>query len=209
MRHVLIADDHAVTRRGLRDLMREHFDNLDIVEVASADAVLEQVRAKPWDLILLDIRMPGPPTMQILAHIREVAPQVPVLVLTAVTEPEYALHAMRAGANGFIQKSRAAEDLLEAIRRVSDGGTYLHPEIVAALGSDLRDDGRLPHRRLSDRELEVFRLIAKGLAVKGIAGTLGLSEKTVATYLARIRDKTDLKTHVEITRYALRHGLVE
>lgn len=210
MRHVLIADDHPLIRRGLRELLREAFGAIDVVEVADGGSVLTQLPCRPWDLILLDIGMPGPSMVSLIAQIRIAIEGVPILVLTAMTEVEYIVQAMKAGANGLVHKHRADDELAEAIRGVAAGGLYLHPESAIAVATEMRETTpSLGHLKLSERELEIFCAIARGRAVKEIAGDLSLSEKTVATYIGRIREKTDLRTSVAITRYALRHRLVD
>lgn len=209
MRYVLIADDHEVTRRGVRELVHDAFAGVETFEAGDAAALFAQLDARPWDLILLDVMMPGASVLEMLARIRDSLPMVPVLVLTGLTETEYVVATMRAGANGLIHKHRASEELLDAVKSVGSGGTYLHPETALAIATTLREDRDVaPHERLSARELEIFCAIARGRAVKEIAGDLGLSDKTVATYLARIREKTGLTSHVDIARYALKSGLV-
>ncbi len=210
MNHVLIADDHAVTRRGIRELLRDAFDGVQVVEVADGHAVLAELSSQAWDLILLDVMMPGPGILELLGAIRAAAPGAPVLVLTASNEIEYVIETMKAGASGLIHKHHAADDLLHAVQRIADGGTYLHADTAAAIARTLQ--GRKPtllHHDLSERELDIFRRIALGRAIKEIGFDLGLSDKTVATYLARIREKTGLTSHVEIARYALKNGLVD
>ena len=210
MQYVLIADDHAVTRHGIRQLLRDAFDGVEVVGVGDGDAALAELASRPWDLILLDVMMPGPSILDLLGRIRAVDPNVPVLVLTASSEIEYVIETMKAGANGVIHKHHAVDDLLQAAQRIADGGTYLHPETAAAIAKTLH--ARKPtllHHDLSERELDIFRRIALGRAIKEIGFDLGLSEKTVATYLARIREKTGLTSHVEIARYALKNGLVD
>ena len=210
MRHVLVADDHEVTRRGVSEIVREAFDGVQIHEAQDSASVAALLDACKWDLILLDVMMPGEDVMTTLGRIRAVDPGVPILILTAALELEYVIQTMKAGANGLIHKHRAADELLDAIRRVANGGTYLHADTAAAIATSLRQERTpLPHEQLSEREMEVFCLIALGKAVKEIAWDLGLSDKTVATYLARIREKTGLTTHVEIARYALQNRLVE
>lgn len=210
MHHVLIADDHEVTRRGVSEIIRDAFNDVEICEADSGDRVLARLGEHPWDLILLDVIMPGAPILDTLAQIRAANPTVPVLLLTATHEIEYVIESMKAGANGLIHKHRATDELLEAIKRVTDGGTYLHPETAVAIARGLRErSAALPHEELSGRELKIFRLIALGRAVKEIAGDLDISDKTVATYLGRIREKTGLSTHVDIARYALKKGLVD
>ena len=210
MRNVLIADDHAVTRHGIRQLLRDAFDGVAVVGVGDGDAALAELSSRPWDLILLDVMMPGPSILEMLARIRAVDSSVPVLVLTASSEIEYVIETMKAGANGLIHKHHAVDDLLEAVQRIAEGGTYLHAETAAAIAKTLHArKPTLPHHDLSERELDIFRRIALGRAIKEIGFDLGLSEKTVATYLARIREKTGLTSHVDIARYALKNGLVD
>lgn len=210
MRNVLIADDHEVTRRGVREILQDAFPEVRVFEAVDSSEALAQLTARPWDLVVLDIMMPGANILEVIRGVRGVHPAVPVLVLTALTEIEYVTQAMKAGANGLIHKNRAADELLEAIRQVANGGRYLHPETAAALAATLQDnEPSLPHQKLSERELEIFRLIALGRAVKEIAAELELSDKTVATYLNRIREKTGLKSHVDIARYALQNKLVD
>lgn len=210
MRHVLIADDHAVTRLGLREVLKEAFEDVDVEEVADGAGLRAQLGTRPWSLILLDVSMPGSNILESIAAIRATSRSVPVLVLTAAIELEYVIQSVKAGANGLIHKHRAADDLLDAIRRVESGGTYLHSETATEIAASLGDVKPPPaHHNLSERELEIFRLIAVGRAVKEIAADLGISDKTVATYLARIRDKTGLTSAVEIARYALKNGLVQ
>jgi two-component system invasion response regulator UvrY len=210
MRTALIADDHEVTRRGIREILQDEFPGVEIVEVGDAAAVLAQLHTRKWDLMLLDVMMPGGTIVDLLRKIRATHADVPALVLTAATEVEYVTQTMRAGANGLVHKHRAADELVAAIKVVVEGGVYLHPETEHAVALTLRDaEPGLPHKKLSYRELQIFRLIARGREVKEIAVELGLSDKTVATYLARIREKTGLGNHVEIARYALHHKIVE
>jgi DNA-binding NarL/FixJ family response regulator len=210
MRNVLIADDHAVTRHGIRQLLRDAFEGVEVVGVGDGDAALAELPLRPWDLILLDVMMPGPSILVMLAKIRAVNANVPVLVLTASSEIEYVIETMKAGANGLIHKHHAVDDLLDAVQRIADGGTYLHADTAAAIAKTLHArKPTLPHHDLSERELDIFRRIALGRAIKEIGFDLGLSEKTVATYLARIREKTGLTSHVDIARYALKNGLVD
>lgn len=208
MLSVLIADDHEVVRRGLKDLLQSEFDELDIAEAGNGDEVISRLNERTWDLVLLDVIMPGRNVIDMLAEIRRVDPKVPILILTVMSEPQYAVRALRAGANGYITKQYAGEELIAAVRKVLAGGTYLIDEAVLALATG-QAAAVAPHESLSERELAVLRLIAHGRPVKGIAHELSVSAKTVATYITRIREKTGLHTYVEMTRYALRHRLIE
>lgn len=210
MSSILIADDHAVTRRGVRELLAESFEGVEIVEAENGAGLRAVVGTRAWRLVLLDVMMPGITVLESIAEVRRHHPTAPILVLTAATEIEYLLETMKAGANGLIHKHRASDELLEAIRRVEAGGTYLHADSAGEIARRLNAQTPLmPHQLLSERELEVFRAIAVGLAVKEIAGKLGISEKTVATYVGRIREKTGLQGGVAIARYALKHQLVD
>ena len=206
----MIADDHEVTRLGIQRILLDRFPGVQVAEAADMASTVAHVRDHACDLILLDVMMPGENIIAVLKKIRMLNASVPILILTAATELEYVVQTMKAGANGVIHKHRAAEDLLDAITKVASGGNYLHPDTAAAVATSLVPSSNpSPHTKLSSRELEIFRLIASGRAVKEIAGDLELSEKTVATYLARIREKTGLTSHVEIARYALQHRLVD
>ncbi|WP_293458762.1 response regulator transcription factor [Phenylobacterium sp.] len=207
---MLIAEDHEVTRRGIRELLREAVGEAEVTEAEDVPSLTERLSQQTWDLILLDIIMPGGSILDSIRQIRASDASVPILVLTAATELEYVMQSMSAGANGLAHKHLPGDELIEAIRKVARGGTYLHSETAVEIAKSLRGDGpALLHERLSERELDVFRAVARGRAVKEIAGDLGISDKTVATYLGRIREKTGLINHVEITRYALQNGLVD
>ena len=208
MRSVLVADDHEVTRRGLRELIAEYFGAVDVVEAADGRGVLELVPQRAWDLVLLDVVMPETHPAELVRTVRAGLPKTPILMLTAAKEPQYAAETMRAGANGLVHKHRAATELIEAIRAVLDGESYLHPETAAELAK-LEPEGVPLHESLSPRELQVLRGIAMGRSVKEIAAELEISDKTVATYQSRIREKTGLSSAVEFTRYALLNGLVD
>ncbi|MCA9644475.1 MAG: response regulator transcription factor [Myxococcales bacterium] len=210
MKRVLIADDHEITRRGIRELLQEAYPGLEVVEAGDGDAVLAQLLQGEWDLLLLDVLMPGPEVMDLVAEIRADLPTVPVLMLTAATELEYVFQLLGAGANGLIHKHRAATELLGAIEQVRREGRYLHPENAAEVAARLAAPAApVLHERLSKRELEIFCAIAAGRSVKAIATDLSLSDKTVATYIARIRGKTELQSYVDMARYAVHHKLVD
>jgi DNA-binding NarL/FixJ family response regulator len=210
VRNVLVADDHSVTRRGVQELVREAFGSVEIAEASNGPAVLAQLGTRSWDLIVLDLFMPGGNIVDVIRQIRARDPAVPILVLTFATEIEHVVQTMKAGANGFVHKHLPIDELIDAMHKVASGGTYLPSETAVAIARSVGGGGAmLPHQRLSERELDIFRRVAIGQSVKEIAGHLGISDKTVATYLLRIREKTGLATHVKIARYALRHGVVE
>jgi two-component system, NarL family, invasion response regulator UvrY len=206
---ILVADDHEVVRRGLKDILADEFDKVRIGEARDSKETLTLVAERKWDLILLDIVMPGPDIVEVISEIRKRQPDVPILILTAVSELEYAVNTIKAGANGYITKQYASDELLLAIKKVLAGETYLSGETVKELAATLRGGEEKQHQKLSPRELEIFCLIAKGESVKEIAADLNCSDKTVSTHLSRIKEKTGLSSYVEITRYALQNRLVE
>src|SRR5688572_15126932 len=207
---ILIADDHAILRRGLRNLLQEEFVALEVAEARDSREALDQMVREEWDLILLDINMPGRGGLEVLTETRRVRAKAKILVLSAYAEEEFALRAFQLGASGYLNKQTAFDELLLAVRRILGGGKYvtasLAERMAATLGGQLQPE---PHEALSTRELQVLRLIAVGRTLKEISNELALSEKTVATYRARIAEKMGLGSKVELTRYALQHKLVE
>lgn len=210
MRQILIADDHEVTRRGIRDMVCEAFPDAEVTEAADGAALHALIDRQRWDMILLDVIFPGANIVDTVQRIRRSDADVPVLVLTAATEMEYVVQTMKAGANGVVHKHVAANDLMRALHQVSQGQNYLHPDTAVEIARLLNEPPTTrPHQLLSERELTIFKRIALGQAIKEIAFELELSDKTVATYLARIRTKTGLSSAVDIARYALQNGLVQ
>ena len=208
---ILIADDHAIVRRGLREILEEHFPDCEVGEAADADATLTQAEGGDWDLLLLDLSMPGRSGLDLLHHLRATRPKLPVLVLSVHPEEQYGLRVIRAGAAGYLNKEAAPEELVTAVRRVVAGGKYVGPALAEQLASSLQGGGppdAEPHQRLSDREFQVLARIGQGRSVKEIAGELALSEKTVSTYRARVLEKLGLHTTADLIRYAHSHGLV-
>ena len=206
---VLIADDHPVVRRGLRETLSETDDIHVAGEAGSVHEVRERVRAERWDVILLDISLQGGNGLELLPEIRKERPDARVLILTVYSEQQYAIRALRAGAAGFLTKETAAEKLIEAIRKVAGGGRWVSPELAETLASLLAGEtSGEPHERLSNRELEILKMIASGRTVSEIAKELALSVKTVSTHRTRILHKMTMRTNAELTHYAVRHGLV-
>lgn len=204
--HILIADDHDVVRRGIREILRGEFPDVEIGEAANSDELLVRMRERQWNLVLLDVLMPGLPVVKAIEEILTIDAEIRILVLTVIAETEYAVRVIRSGGHGYITKQHATSELINAVHRVLGGGTYLTDEAMLALA---RGGAQSAHVTLSDRELEVMCQIARGRAVKEIAFDLGVSIKTVSTYVMRIREKTGLQNYVEMTRYALQHNLVE
>jgi DNA-binding NarL/FixJ family response regulator len=207
---VLIADDHAVVRRGLREIVEETRDVLVGGEAGTASEVLRLVHDQRWDVVVLDIHLPGGSGMELLRDLRRERPELRVLILTGYPEEQYALRAIRAGAAGFLTKESAPDKLLEAIRKLASGGRYVSEQVAEMLASAVAADAPGdPHERLTDREFEVLRLLASGKTVSQVADRLALSVKTVSTHRARILQKMSMKTNAELTHYAIKNRLVE
>lgn len=207
---ILLVDDHQVVRRGLMQMLAEEFAPIAFGEAGTAAEALEQIRHADWDLVILDINLPGRSGLDVLADLgtRDASP--PVLMLSMVPEEEYALRALRKGAMGYLGKQTVAEELIAGVRKILSGGRYITPALAERLAASLAgDQPEEPHRQLSDRELQVLHLIARGHTVKQIAQLLSLSEKTIFTYRDRLRCKLGLERDAELIRYALRYGLVD
>jgi two-component system invasion response regulator UvrY len=209
MARVLIADDHALVRAGLRQYLHESGCFTDIAEAASGTQVLDKLRADPTDLLILDINMPGRGGLDILRHVRAAYPELRVLVLSGFPERQYALNVLKAGASGYLSKDSPPEELLKAVVRVMAGRHYVSSGLAELLATDLdRQDERPLHAGLSEREFQIFRKLAVGQSVSEIAGELSLSVKTISTYRTRVLEKMCFKSNAEITTYALRNGLM-
>jgi len=210
MIRAIVADDHAVVRRGLRELLAESSEVTVIGEAGTARETLEQVRNGKWDVLVLDINLPDGSGLDVLRQVKQEYPQLPVLILTIYAEEQFAVRALRAGAAGYLTKESAPEELLDAIRKVVHGGRYISPALAErlALLADPQAE-RQPHETLSDREFQVFRTLASGRTVSQVADALHLSVKTVSTYRARVLEKMGLQTNAELTMYAVRNGIVE
>jgi DNA-binding NarL/FixJ family response regulator len=207
---VLIADDHAVFRRGLKETIGEAFPKVTFGEAKSAVETLEGVRVQNWDIVILDISMPGKSGLDILADLRRLRPKVPILLLSMHPEEQYARRALKAGASGYLTKESVPEELQRAVRKIVAGGRYVSATLAEKLAYDLRNGVDVPvHELLSDREFQVLRMIALGKTVKQIADEIALSVKTVSTYRARILEKTGMRTTAELIRYALQAQLVD
>lgn len=206
---ILLIDDHTVARYGLR-LMLAGAGELHIAgEADSAAAALQLLRAEPFDVALLDINLPDKNGLELLKQVREQHPGVAVLVVSMYGEDIYALRALKLGAAGYLTKTCSADSLVEAVRKAAAGGKYVTPSLLQKLAGMLGGGpGGVLHDALTDRELEIFRMIASGESLVGIAAALHLSPSTVTTYRARILDKMDMRSNAELTRYGLDHGLL-
>lgn len=207
MFRILTIDDHEVVRGGVRELFTP--GSATFGEARSGAEALNLVREQNWDIAVLDISLGGRSGLDVLGEIKELRPKLPVLILTMHAETQYARRALKAGANGYVNKASSRDELRQAILKVIKGGRYLSPGMAEAIAFDVGNPESEPHEALSDREFEVLRLIASGKTVGEIAQHLSLSEKTISTYRRRILDKMDLKTNAELTHYAIRNGLVE
>lgn len=207
---ILIADDHPVVRRGLKEILAESPDMLEIGEAEHPQQILDLAQAGQWDVVILDLGLPGRGGMDVLRELRQLKPKLPVLILSMQPEDQYAVRALRAGAAGYLTKDAAPEHLLDAIRKVSDGGRFVTGAVAEQLADQLNlDPARPPHETLSDREYQVLKLIGSGATVSAIADRLSLSTKTVSTYRARLLEKMHLKNNAELMQYAIRHRLVD
>jgi DNA-binding NarL/FixJ family response regulator len=210
MTALLIVDDHAVVRRGIAQILSDAFPDARFGEARDADSALEMLARERWDAALLDLNLPGRDGLALLEDIRRDHPSLPVLVVSAYREEEFAVRCLRLGARGYVTKDSAPDELVAALRKALAGGLYvtsdLAERLAAVVGGHL---AAASHEALSMRELQVLRLVASGRSLKQIAQELNLSEKTVATYRARVSAKLQLSTNVELTRYAVQHRLVD
>ncbi|MFM1941294.1 MAG: hypothetical protein RI897_276 [Verrucomicrobiota bacterium] len=210
MKRFLIIDDHEVVRRGLRGMLLEAYPDGRFGEAADSRVAMSLLVEKTWDLVLLDINLPGRSGLEILADIKKLRADLPVVVLSVYPEADYAVRAIRLGAAGYLTKQMASDELLKAVSKALEGGKYVTASLAETLARTLGGEvAAFPHEALSARELQVLRLLVAGRSLKEIASDLGLSEKTIGTYRGRISDKMGLRTNVELTRYALQHGLAE
>ena len=214
MVHLLIADDHAVVRRGLIHIIRDELPQAQIEEAQDVAEVFSHLRAQVWDALVLDVSMPGVSGLDALPDIKQQYPKLPVLMLSAHPEEHYALRALRSGAAGYLNKEAAPQELVSALRKVLSGRRYISPALAERLAEELsaapqKGDDRLPHERLSNREFEVLRGIASGKSVGQLAEEMCLSEKTVSTYRTRLLEKMGMESNAQLMRYALNNKLVD
>lgn len=207
---VLIADDHTIVREGLKQILADTQDISVTGEASSGKEVLKKVARGKYDLILLDISLPGMSGLDVLKQIRLLKPNLPVLILSMYPEEQYAVRSLRAGASGYLTKESAPEELIRAIHRVATGRKYITESLAEKIVVDWnKDKAKALHETLSDREYQVFCLIASGKTVKEIANLLSLSIKTVSTHRSRILKKMQMKNSAQLTHYAIKHNLVQ
>ncbi|HYG18209.1 MAG TPA: response regulator transcription factor [Ohtaekwangia sp.] len=205
---ILIADDHAIVRKGLIELLREEFHAIDVYEATNSQQAVDTVARQSPDVILLDISMPGVSGIETLKQLRANGVKAPILMLSMHPEDQYAIRSLRAGASGFINKETATEELLVAVHKVLGGKKYITPSVAEKLAQVGQQDTRAAHESLSDREMQVLQLIGSGKTVSEIAEQISLSVNTISTYRTRLLDKLGLKNNAELTRYALDHHLI-
>jgi len=209
MLRILLADDHAVVRHGVKQILADAYAGATFGEAQNAHELLEMVGGKSWDIVVLDLNMPGGNGLEALKQIKLDHPQLPVLILSMYPEDQYAVRTIRAGAAGYLNKESAPEELVQAIHKILHGGEYISADVADELVQYARhEDGQPLHKHLSDREFQVLCLIASGKEVKEISSELGLSAKTISTYRARLLEKMNMKTNAELTHYAIQNELV-
>jgi len=210
MIRILIADDHAIVRQGLKQILEESCEMKVVAEHTNGTDALRWIRANDCDVVLLDISMPGMSGIDVLKQLHEEKPKLPILILSIYSEDQYAVRLIKAGAAGYLTKESAPEVVVEAVRRVAAGKKHISRAVAEMLVNEFGvPEGKLPHETLSDREYQIFRLLASARTVSEIADTLALSVKTVSTYRGRILEKMQLRNNAELMRYAIEKHLTQ
>jgi DNA-binding NarL/FixJ family response regulator len=210
MKRIIIADDHEIVRAGLKQIIADDPDLSVDGEAGDGQELLEKLRKKRYDVVLLDMKMPGRSGLEILKQLKMEHPSLPVLVLSMHPEEQYAVRTIRAGASGYITKETAPERLVEAIRKVCAGGKYISASLAEQLADSIADArSKPPHEYLTDREFQVMCMIASGKTITEIAKELFLSVKTISTYRQRILEKMNMKNNAELTHYVISNNLIE
>jgi DNA-binding NarL/FixJ family response regulator len=208
MIRVVIADDHTILREGLRQLLSSAGDVQVVADAADSHEVMARVRSEDFDLLLMDMSMPGKSGIDLIKQVKSEKPKLRILVLSMHEEPQYAVRAIKAGASGYVTKDSASSQLVTAIRKVAGGGAFITAEVAEQLALGAMPDAEIPpHERLSDREFEVFQLLVAGVSVTEIAARLNLSGKTVSTHKAHLLQKLGIDNQADLVRYALKHNL--
>ena len=210
MLRILLADDHPLFRRGLAELLTREFDDVTIGEAGTASDLLDLVRTQEWDAVVMDVSMPGRSGPEVLRDLKRELPRLPVLVLSMHAEDQYAARMIKAGADGYVTKAAASQDVCNALKKILAGEKYISALVGEQLALVVTSGSEKPlHETLSDREFQVLRLIASGKTSREIAEELSLSAATISTYRARILEKMQMKNNAELTTYAIQQNLVE
>jgi two-component system, NarL family, invasion response regulator UvrY len=207
---ILIADDHAIVRKGIRQILVEEYPSATIEEVGDSENLIAKTNTENWDVVICDLDMPGRSGLDAMQQIRALHPKLPVLIMSIYPEEQYARRLLKAGAAGYLSKDAATEDLAKAVRQVMQGRKYISPALAQMIVDDIGQDkaDNASHESLSNREFEIFKLIASGKSVSEIADKLSLSSATISTHRARILAKMNLRTNADLTRYALENKLI-
>jgi len=209
MLRILIADDHAIVRRGLRDILLEEFPSAEIVEVADAEDLLKNVIQQQWNVVISDLSMPGRSAIEALKQIKIYYPRLPVLILSIYPEDQYAIRVLKAGSSGYLNKDMAPDELVNAVHKVLSGRKYITASVAEKLASAFDyNSQKSSHEHLSDREFEVLKMLASGKSVSDIGAILNLSVTTISTYRSRIMGKMNMKTNADLTQYAIENKLI-
>jgi two-component system, NarL family, invasion response regulator UvrY len=209
MIRILIADDHAIVRKGLKQVILDEFPSATVEEVGDVESLIRQVMKGQWDVLISDISMPGRSGVEALHQVKQINPQLPVLIMSMHPEDQYALRVLKAGASGYLSKETIHEDLIKAIHTIRLGRKFITPSIAEKLAGALdSDSSKQLHELLSDREFDVFKMLAAGKSVSEIADQLSLSATTVSTYRSRILEKMSMKTNADLTRYGLEKKII-
>ena len=210
MTRILLVDDHPVVRQGIKQVLADAFHPALMGEASNAEEGMAEIKSTEWDVLVLDLSLPGTSGLDLLKDLRRERPTLPVLVLSMYSPDQFARRAMNAGASGYLTKDSNPNELIKAVGEVIAGRRYLNPAVIGEMVSPLQQEsGQRPHEALSDREYQVLRMIASGLTVSQVATRLTLSVKTVSTYRARVLEKMNMKTTAELMHYGIQHGLVD
>lgn len=207
MKRIILADDHSFIRRGLIQILKDEYPSAEIKEVGDGESLVKEVTLHDWDLVISDLDMPGRSGLEALEQIKLMKPHLPVLILSIYPEELYAIRVLKAGASGYLNKNSAPEELITAIQRISLGRKYITAEIAEKLLINI-DSEKKPHELLTNKEFEIFKLLALGKTITQIADSLSLALTTVSTHRSRILGKFNLATNSDLTRYAISHHII-
>jgi len=208
IKRIILADDHSFIRLGLMQILKDEYPAAEIKQVADGESLIKEVTLHEWDLVISDLDMPGRSGLEALEQIKLIKPHLPVLILSIYPDDLYAVRVLRAGAAGYLNKNSAPDELITAIQRISIGKKYITPEIAEKLLTSNLGDTKKPHESLTNREFEIFKLLALGKTVTQIAESLSLALTTISTYRSRVMEKLNLSTNSDLTRYAISNHII-